>query len=498
MNTLILFIIVFQITITISEICPPDMRDASAYSIVVARGDVNFGGSDSLIKGGVSDAKGEIICKSPTCEIIGLVDSTNPASSNALNSAALAKIYLDSLECTNTFPNDVSDGSEFYIDLTLSAVFCPEKDGDVTINVNIVIGGTGSSDSVFVLKTSGMITFSDKINIILGDSINACNVFFSGNSITSGSRGSLSGNLFADGPITIGATTILTGNLYSIEDTVLVDGITINRCSSTTCRPNPICCLPKDGCSDISNEKCLRADGIPFNSNSKCNEFSCLAPIEPALCRGVSDGRTCSFTLSYSNNNAFDVDSSFTTSLFSEPSLNANIPRVYKQGVNDNVATFSVDCSIDFYITIIAGIHSSTATSRDSRECFPTGCCCYGPTQIAENLNSEQCASLGGVFNSGMSCSGYICQKAIFLSTYCFDNERRGIYCTTYFSYNSLNTIPITIASTLNNFVTCNSINLGNIGQPIIFNPGNNERIWAINSTFCQNCVWRLNTGASN
>lgn len=129
-----------------------------------------------------------------------------------------------------------------------------------------------------------------------------------------------------------------------------------------------------------------------------------------------------------------------------------------------------------------------------NQTCAPSsGACCVSNSQCYFT-SSYNCTLLNGVFNANAtSCNSTICQAPINLSRFCFINS--GGSCTTYFSYYSFNTITLNISSTLNNYFSCNGVNMGNVGQPTLFLPGNQTRIWMYNSTGCLNCTWTVNTG---
>lgn len=129
-----------------------------------------------------------------------------------------------------------------------------------------------------------------------------------------------------------------------------------------------------------------------------------------------------------------------------------------------------------------------------STTCAPVyGACCKN--EQCYFITQTNCTSLNGTFNPGAtSCNNTVCQNPIVFSNQCFINNVTN--CITYFSYYSYNTLNVTINSPSNNYILCNGTNLGNVGQPTKFLPGNNTRVWGYNSIGCKVCDWRVRIAA--
>jgi hypothetical protein len=149
--------------------------------------------------------------------------------------------------------------------------------------------------------------------------------------------------------------------------------------------------------------------------------------------------------------------------------------------------------------TSLNGTFNTNSTNCNSTTCASivttVGACCTSNTQCYVTTQNNCTTNLNGIFNpNATSCNSTVCQARITPEPYCFING--GSWCITYFSYLSLNTVNITISSASNNYFKCNGINFGNIGQPTLFLPGNQTRVWSYNSTGCIECEWRINTAA--
>lgn len=125
--------------------------------------------------------------------------------------------------------------------------------------------------------------------------------------------------------------------------------------------------------------------------------------------------------------------------------------------------------------------------------CF-VGACCLPITQTCQILNQTACSVAGGSFFVDQVCNSTLCQLPIIISQLCFINN--GTSCTSYFSYNSTNTIPITIPNGKNNYITFNSTVINTFNQPTTFYPGFNNQVFNLTSSGCLQYNWTVNSAA--
>lgn len=429
------------------------------------------------------------------CIITGKQSSNNQAATDALNSAKTLYNELNSLTCTYSIGINIPSNTVF-----TPGVYCSSQ----AINYlgNVIFQGTSN----FIFVTQQSISFSSG-SFIFQNNASGCDLFFvSAQTISTGTMGVVNGTLIANAGINLQAGTVMGGNAYSLTSIVNPSGNIFYVCNSTICISTlptgntatfAPCCwlnvtLGYKQCFNVTSANCAAMNGTYFANATSCSTV-CLSSIIPSLCVVNYNNGTCGYGVSVTNNNA-PISSTQTTAFFSSLPLNTYLPNTtYITGYNAFVSNFNTNCSLNYSFTIIINNISSSVINSNNTYCNAT--CCSAANQTCSITPSNSCINSNGTFAFLTTCNSSLCQLPIDLVRYCFKNDSG---CTTYFSCISSNKIPITIASTSNNYVTQGVTNLGNIGQPTTIQPGTTSLCWNITSSSCLQYTWTINAGVSN